>query len=79
MTVPACVGVFGSFIIGMFNDKFGTKRTMLFFGVWYIIALLCNVSETNFGTCISIFMIGMAIRFCCCSIGKYIVILFFLC
>ncbi len=61
MTVLACVGVFGSFIIGMFDDKFGTKRTMLFFGAWYIAALLCNVSETNFGTYISIFMIGMAI------------------
>ncbi|MCD8300859.1 MAG: MFS transporter [Clostridiales bacterium] len=61
MTVLACVGVFGSFIIGMFDDKFGTKRTMIFFGFWYIAALLCNVSETSFGTYISIFMIGMAI------------------
>lgn len=61
MTVLACIGVFGSFIIGMFDDKFGTKRTMIFFGVWYIVALLCNVSETTFGVYISIFMIGMAI------------------
>ncbi len=61
MTVLACVGVFGSFIIGMFDDKFGTKRTMIFFGFWYIAALICNVTNTTFGTYISIFMIGMAI------------------
>ena len=61
MTVLACIGIFGSFIIGVFDDKFGTKKTMIFFGVWYIVALLCNVSETTFGIYISIFMIGMAI------------------
>ncbi len=61
MTVLACIGIFGSFIIGVFDDKFGTKKTMIFFGVWYIAALLCNVSETTFGIYISIFMIGMAI------------------
>ncbi len=61
MTVLACVGVCGSFIIGMFDDRFGTKRTMIFFGFWYIAALICNITNTMFGTYISIFMIGMAI------------------
>ena len=61
MTVLACIGVFGSFIIGMFDDKFGTKRTMIFFGVWYISALICNITETTIGMYLSIFMIGMAI------------------
>lgn len=61
MTVLACIGVVGSFIIGVFDDKFGTKKTMIFFGFWYIAALLCNVSETKVGIYLSIFMIGMAI------------------
>lgn len=61
MTVLACIGVFGSFIIGMFDDKFGTKRTMVFFGIWYIVALICNITETTIGMYLSIFMIGMAI------------------
>ncbi|MEI3340654.1 MAG: MFS transporter [Eubacterium sp.] len=61
MTVLACIGVFGSFIIGMFDDKFGTKRTMIFFGAWYITALICNITETTIGIYLSIFMIGMAI------------------
>lgn len=61
MTVLACIGVFGSFIIGMFDDKFGTKKTMIFFGVWYIAALICNITETTIGMYLSIFMIGMAI------------------
>lgn len=61
MTVLACIGVFGSFIIGMFDDKFGTKKTMIFFGAWYITALICNITETTIGLYLSIFMIGMAI------------------
>ncbi|MCC8140937.1 MAG: MFS transporter [Lachnospiraceae bacterium] len=61
MTVLACIGVFGSFIIGMLDDRFGTKRTMIAFGFWYIAALVCNITNTTFGTYISIFMIGMAI------------------
>jgi MFS family permease len=61
MTVLACIGVFGSFIIGMFDDKFGTKKTMIFFGIWYITALICNITETTIGMYLSIFMIGMAI------------------
>lgn len=61
MTVLACIGVFGSFIIGVFDDKFGTKKTMIFFGCWYIAALICNITETTIGIYLSIFMIGMAI------------------
>ncbi len=34
---------------------------MILFGMWYIAALLANVSETKMGIYLSIFMIGMAI------------------
>ena len=61
MTLLACIGVVGSFLIGVLDDKIGTKKTMVLFGIWYIIALLANVSETKLGIYLSIFMIGMAI------------------
>lgn len=61
MTLLACIGVVGSFLIGVLDDKIGTKKTMILFGIWYIIALLANVSETKLGIYLSIFMIGMAI------------------
>lgn len=61
MTLLACIGTAGSFIIGIIDDKLGTKKTMILFGIWYIVALLSNVSETKIGIYISIFMIGMAI------------------
>ena len=61
MTVLAFIGVIGSFLIGVIDYKIGTKKTMMLFGLWYIIALLSNVSETKFGIYLSIFMIGMAI------------------
>lgn len=34
MTVVACIGVFGSWAIGILDDKIGTKKTMVMFGVW---------------------------------------------
>lgn len=61
MTLLACIGVVGSWLIGILDDKIGTKKTMILFGFWYILALLANVSETKIGIYVSIFMIGMAI------------------
>lgn len=61
MTLLACIGVVGSWLIGILDDKIGTKKTMILFGFWYILALLANVSETKVGIYVSIFMIGMAI------------------
>ena len=61
MTVIACIGVAGSWLVGILDDKIGTKRTMILFGIWYMIALLANASETKIGIYLSIFMIGMGI------------------
>jgi OFA family oxalate/formate antiporter-like MFS transporter len=61
MTLLAAIGVFGSWLFGVFDTKYGTKPTMVGFGVWYIIALICNILETKFSIYISVFMIGMAI------------------
>ncbi|MCR4752725.1 MAG: MFS transporter, partial [Eubacterium sp.] len=61
MTILALVGVGGSFLIGVFDDRFGTKRTMVGFGIWYAVALVLNF--TNFMPCvyISLFMIALGI------------------
>ncbi|MGL5259974.1 MAG: MFS transporter [Lachnospiraceae bacterium] len=61
MTVLACVGVFGSWLIGVFDDKFGTKRTMMGFGIWYGIALICNITEIRVLVYVSLFMIAIGI------------------
>lgn len=61
MTVLACVGVFGSWIIGVLDDKLGTKRTMIGFGIWYAVALICNVTEIMPLVYLSLFMIAIGI------------------
>ena len=61
MTFLAAIGVVGSWIFGILDDKYGTKKTMIFFGVWYMAALFFNVLEMKYSIYISIFMIGMAI------------------
>lgn len=61
MTVIACIGVVGSWLVGILDDKIGTKKTMILFGIWYAAALLANASETKAGIYLSIFMIGMGI------------------
>ena len=61
MTFLAAIGVFGSWLFGILDDKYGTKKTMAVFGIWYMIALIFNVMETTTTIYISVFMIGMAI------------------
>lgn len=61
MTLLACIGVFGSWFVGVIDQKWGTKRSMILFGLWYIIALICNITEITVLVYVSIFMIGMAI------------------
>lgn len=64
MTMLALGGVFGSWLVGVIDEKLGTKKTMIGFGVWYCIALLCNFTATDHVTTmvyISLFMIAMGI------------------
>ena len=61
MSVCAVVGVIGSFLIGVLDQKIGTKRAMVVFGCWYAIALLCNFTNTKAGFWISVIMIGIGI------------------
>lgn len=64
MTIIALIGVAGSWLIGVIDDKIGTKRTMQLFGLWYCAALIVNVlanEKVGFLFYLSIFMIGMGI------------------
>jgi sugar phosphate permease len=61
MTIVAVVGLFGSWAFGVIDQKTGTVKCMLLFGVWEIIALISNITETQAGIYISVIMIGMAI------------------
>lgn len=64
MTILALGGVVGSWLIGIIDDKIGTKKTMVGFGIWYAIALLFNFSAADSSSpqvYISLFMIAMGI------------------
>lgn len=61
MTFLACIGVVGSWGFGVIDQKYGTKKAMIVFGIWYVIALIANITEVSLGIYISVFMIGMAI------------------
>lgn len=61
MTFLAAIGVVGSWLFGVFDTKYGTKPTMVGFGLWYAVALFFNVLQTKYSIYISVFMIGMAI------------------
>lgn len=61
MTVLACVGVGGSWLIGVIDDKIGTKKTMIGFGIWYSLALICNATEIMPLVYLSLFMIAIGI------------------
>lgn len=64
MTVIALIGVIGSWLIGVIDDKIGTKKTMQGFGIWYCAALIVNIAaneKVGFLFYLSIFMIGMGI------------------
>ncbi|OUO42179.1 MFS transporter [Flavonifractor sp. An306] len=64
MTILALGGVVGSWLVGVIDDKIGTKKTMVGFGVWYAVALLLNftaVDQVTVLVYVSLFMIAMGI------------------
>lgn len=64
MTILALGGVVGSWLVGVIDDKIGTKKTMVGFGIWYAVALLLNftaVDQVTVLVYVSLFMIAMGI------------------
>ncbi len=66
MTILAILALIFSWLIGVIDDKIGTKRTMQFFCIWYAIAFVVNViaarqESVSILFYVSIFMISMGI------------------
>ncbi len=66
MTILAILALIFSWIIGLIDDKLGTKRTMQIFCAWYAVAFVVNViaaqqHQESFLFYFSIFMISMGI------------------
>ncbi|NCB62580.1 MAG: MFS transporter [Clostridia bacterium] len=61
LSLVACIGLVGSFFVGYMDERLGTKKSMVFFGVWYALSLLANATEIKALVYLSVFMIGMSI------------------
>lgn len=61
MTILAFAGIVGSWIIGAMDQKWGTKKTMIFFGIWYAAALFLEVTEKRPLVIIFLIMFALAL------------------
>ena len=61
MTILAFAGILGSWIIGAMDQKIGTKKTMIFFGIWYAAALLLEVTEIRALVIVFLVMFALAL------------------
>ena len=61
MTILAFAGILGSWIIGAMDQKIGTKKTMIFFGIWYAAALLLEVTEIRARVIVFLVMFALAL------------------
>lgn len=61
MTILAFAGIVGSWIIGAMDQKWGTKKTMIFFGIWYAAALFLEVTERRPLVIIFLIMFALAL------------------
>ena len=66
LSVMGFFGIFGSYIWGWIDDKFGTKLASLIYCVWYVIALILLIFMFNTVTVyIAIFMVGTSVGGIC--------------
>lgn len=61
MTIAAVIGMIGSWVWGIVDQKFGTQRACLFFGIWYMVGIFLLLSPTTITMYIGILMLGGAI------------------
>lgn len=61
MTIVAVIGIVGSYLWGLLDQKLSTKKTVAVFMLWYGVAIILNVLPGSVPLYISLFMIGMAI------------------
>ena len=62
MTVAAVLGLFGSYATGWLDQKIGTRKASVIYGLWYLVALiLCALPANNITLYGSIFFTGIGI------------------
>lgn len=61
MTVAAIIGMVGSWLWGVVDQKIGTQKASVAFGIWYFIGILCLLSSITPVFYLGIFMLGFAI------------------
>lgn len=63
LSVAAVIGIGGSYFWGYLDSKLGTKKACIFYGVWYIVAILFLLLQPVGAACvwISIIMVGIGI------------------
>lgn len=61
LSLVAFIGLIGSWFVGYMDERLGTKKSMVLFGIWYALSLLANATENTILVYVSIFMIGMSI------------------
>ena len=60
MTFVAIIGLFGSYIVGVFDDKLGTKKAMLGFSVFYFLAGFINWLSSIAGGNLALYYLSVA-------------------
>ncbi len=61
ITIAAVIGVVGSIIWGIVDQKVGTKKASILFGIWYSIGILLLLSSNNIIMVVGIVMLGAGI------------------
>lgn len=61
VTIAAIIGIVGSILWGVVDQKIGTKVTSILFGFWYFIGILLLLAPNTMVMWIGIFMLGFAI------------------
>lgn len=62
MTVAAILGVIGSYVTGWLDQKIGTKKTSVLYGIWYLAALvMCALPANEVTLYLSVFFTGFGI------------------
>ncbi|MCU6763400.1 Inner membrane protein yhjX [uncultured Roseburia sp.] len=61
VTIAAIIGMVGSWLWGVVDQKIGTKLTSVIFGFWYFVGIVFLILPSSFCMYIGIFMLGFAI------------------
>ncbi len=61
ITVAAIIGMIGSVLWGVVDQKLGTKPASILFGIWYFIGIIFLILSNTVCMYIGIFMLGFAI------------------